>query len=65
VLCTVDRNFVDEDWDADDQGEASDAANKSAQQHRAEAKPSSGGSQASSTGVRADVNWLEEDFDEG
>jgi hypothetical protein len=57
----VDRNFVDEDWDAGD--DAPSASNPAAA--RAEDKRSApgGGKQHAST-VRADANWLEEDFDE-
>lgn len=50
----MDRNFVDEDWDAGDDAPAAAEDKRSAP---------GGGKQHAST-VRADANWLEEDFDE-
>mmetsp|Transcript_116398 Transcript_116398/g.228377 ORF Transcript_116398/g.228377 Transcript_116398/m.228377 type:complete len:741 (-) Transcript_116398:62-2284(-) len=63
----MDRNFVDEDWDAEEESQSRGQSSSSA---AAEAKDDLqkrgrvGGQPQHQSTVRADANWLEEDFDE-
>lgn len=62
LLFAVDMNFVEEDWDAEDTTSSTGGGREEAKQQAEGGRGK--GKTAYPSSVRADENWLEEDFDD-